>query len=263
MGLSQPPASQGDPADGSETATKSSLQALSTSGKASIKAIASKAAKSVNEDACTLFAGEYVSLVAIADGLGTSVDCHLAARLATEAIGAAALRLEQSREQVRIDTVEELWKSVGEAIPAFYAGHRDRYGDAPSPLETTLLFILDLPGYYVVSYLGNGSVWLIRGDYWQFLPRRWPWCLTDLLVGHTSLSETGRDVLFGTVGPTGLTSVPTTLALSKDPTHGEILLITTDGISSRDHGADSGRRRKGFRGERENDSGVKVNGIPG
>jgi len=27
--------------------------------------------------------------------------------------------------------------------------------------------------------------------------------------------------------------------------------------------ADSGRRRKGFRGERENDSGVKANGIPG
>ena len=27
--------------------------------------------------------------------------------------------------------------------------------------------------------------------------------------------------------------------------------------------ADSGRRRKGFRGEREKDSGVKANGIPG
>ena len=27
--------------------------------------------------------------------------------------------------------------------------------------------------------------------------------------------------------------------------------------------ADSGRKRKGFRGERENDSGVKTNGIPG
>ena len=27
--------------------------------------------------------------------------------------------------------------------------------------------------------------------------------------------------------------------------------------------ADSGARRKGFRGERENDSGVKANGIPG
>jgi len=236
MGPPQPPAFSGQPANGSKTETRSSLQALSTSGKASILAIASKAAKSTNEDACTLFAGDRVSLVAIADGLGTSVDCHLAARLATDAIHAAALRLEQSGEQVRIDTVEDLWKSVGEAIPAFYAGHRDLYDNAPSPLETTLLFVLDLPGYYVVSYLGNGSVWLIRGDYWQFLPRRWPWCLTDVLIGHTSLSATGRDVLFGTVGPTGLTSAPTTLALSKDPTHGEILLITTDGISSRDHG---------------------------
>ena len=28
-------------------------------------------------------------------------------------------------------------------------------------------------------------------------------------------------------------------------------------------GADSGARRTGFRGERENDSGTKVNGIPG
>ena len=75
----------------------------------------------------------------------------------------------------------------------------------------------------------------MRGDFWEFLPRRWPWCITDLLIGHSSLSNEGREVLYGTLGSNGLTSDAHTMILSKDSGVGELFILTTDGISSRDH----------------------------
>ena len=198
-------------------------------------ASASKASKQTNEDAHAHFRGEHLAFVAIADGLGSSPDCHIASGLVIDSIDRYLRRLDRPDASLSMKDVTELWTTVAATIENFCQGNPRKYPEGSHPLETTLLFAVDLPENYVISYVGNGSVWLVRGDYWEFLPRRWPWCIADLLIGHSSFSPQGREVLYGTLGSIGLTSAPHTLFISKDQTCGEIIMLTTDGISSRDH----------------------------
>lgn len=102
-------------------------------------------------------------------------------------------------------------------------------------LQTTFTTIIELEDSYLVSYLGNGSILYIRGDFWSFWGRRWPWCVTDLMIGHSFLNETGKETLYGIVGPSGLTARVRCLQLWKDTECGEILALCSDGISSPDN----------------------------
>ena len=196
---------------------------------------ASKTSKQTNEDSHVHFRGEHIGFIAIADGLGSSPDCQIASGLAADTVDRHLRRLDRPGASLSMTDVAELWTNVGEAFKNYYHANFKAYPEGSHPLETTLLLAVDLPDCYVISYVGNGSAWLVRGDYWDFFPRRWPWCITDLLIGHSSFSQGGREVLYGTLGPIGLTSEPHTLIISKDKTYGEIVILTTDGISSRDH----------------------------
>lgn len=60
-------------------------------------------------------------------------------------------------------------------------------------------------------------------------------CVTDLMLGHSFLSETGKDILYGIAAPAGLSAEVRFLRVWKDTKYGDLLVLCSDGISSPDH----------------------------
>lgn len=198
-------------------------------------AVASKAAKDPNQDACGVYRGRHYSAIALADGLGSSFDAHIAAQLAVDAFLTGVQEYDQLIPHLGTPALRQLWTRVARAVAAQYTAHRERYRGYPQALQTTLLTLVDLPDSYLLSYLGNGSILHVRGDVWRFWERRWPWCVTDLMLGHSYLSASGKDTLYGVVAPSGLSAAVRILQVWKDPAYGDILVLCSDGVSSSDH----------------------------
>ncbi len=200
-----------------------------------IVAVGTKTAKPQNEDFCDLYKGESVSALAIADGLGSSTDAHVAAELAVKYFLEGVKSFDCRNKTIKSEDIVKFWKSVAIKIKAYYEENKEQYQNKSKILETTLITIVELKDRYLISYLGNGSVLYIRGDFWHFWNRQWPWCISDLMIGHSILDENGKDVLYGILGPDGDASSLRLLNITKDAYCGEILVLTTDGVSSPDH----------------------------
>lgn len=196
---------------------------------------ATRTLKQQNEDTIAVHKGPRVCAIALADGLGSSVDGHLAASLASGAFIEAVKAREIAGQPFDFEAIREIWRSAADRIVAHFQEHRAQYEGARAPLQTTLIALISTKDLYYLSYLGNGSAWLVRGDFLQFKTRRWPWCLSDLMVGHTALDHKGRDVLYGILGPAGPTTEIAIHAVNMDPLKGEMFILTSDGISSSDH----------------------------
>ncbi len=198
-------------------------------------AVASHAAKDPNQDAGEVYHGHQYSALAIADGLGSSFDAHIASSLAVKIFLAGVQEYDQQARRLDADAVRQLWDRVVRALAHQRITKHRRYRDQPQALQTTLSTMIELPDSYLISYLGNGSILHVRGDFWGFWERRWPWCVTDLMLGHSFLSDTGKDTLYGIVQPGGLTADIHFLQVWKDTTCGDLLVLCSDGISSPDH----------------------------
>ena len=198
-------------------------------------AVGSKPSKDPNEDAGAVYSGQHCSAVAIADGLGSSFDAHIAADLAVRVFLACVEELDRQATVMDVSAVQQLWDRVAEALHDYYTQHCLRYREQPKALQTTLTTVIELEKRYLISYLGNGSIFHIRGDFWSFWERRWPWCVTDLMLGHSFLSAIGKDALYGIIAPTGLTASVRFLELWKDEEYGDLFVLCSDGISSPDH----------------------------
>lgn len=206
-------------------------------------AVGSKPFKNPNQDAGEVYRGKHCSAVAIADGLGSSFDAHIASTLAVKVFLAGVYDLDQQGKVINADAVRQLWQLVARALAHRFTNNAARYREQPQALQTTLATVIELADSFLISYLGNGSIFHIRGDFWSFWERRWPWCVTDLMLGHSFLSETGKDTLYGIVAPSGLTAEVRFLQLWKDTAYGDLLVLCSDGISSPDHlrvGRDAG-----------------------
>jgi serine/threonine protein phosphatase PrpC len=199
-----------------------------------IAAGASVSSKTTNQDACEIRRSEKFCTIAVADGLGSSFDAHLAASIATTAFIEECGSLTEPGLIPTTNAVNLVWKGVAKQLHDHYEKSADRYFDQSAPLQTTLLALIDSGDTYLFTYLGNGSLLYLRGDFWRFKGRDWPWCSTDLIVSHSFLDNSGRNRLYGILGPNGLTAEPNIGLLSKDQRYGEFLILCTDGISSAD-----------------------------
>lgn len=198
-------------------------------------AVESKAFKDPNQDAGQVYRGMHYSALAIADGLGSSFDASIAATLAVKNFLAGVEDLDHQASNINPGAVRQLWDRVARALEHRYATHPARYRDQPHALQTTLTTVIECADSYLISYLGNGSILHVRGDFWSFWERRWPWCVTDLMLGHSFLSDTGKDTLYGIVAPTGLTAEIRFLQVWKDTSYGDLVVLCSDGVSSPDH----------------------------
>lgn len=204
----------------------------------SLLVTSTKTTKPKNQDYCDKYDGKYISAVAIADGLGSSIDAHEASKIVVENF---LKNIEESdikgTELIKLDTkdITEFWQKIVTKLTDFYKEHEEQYKDKQNILQTTLITVVELDDRYLISYTGNGSILYIRGDFWSFWNKRWPWCISDLMTGHSIIGENGREVLYGYLGPDRKdTSDIKILNINKDKRFGDILILTTDGISSSD-----------------------------
>ncbi len=216
----------------------SSFVIIKKSGAGSIVVGCSKTEKAQNEDYCDLYTGTNLTAIAIADGLGSSTDAHIASRLAVESF-LNNVKSADSRGKVSLNHIDirRFWENTVKNLRGYYEENKRNYMNKSDVLQTTLITLIELKDRYEVSYIGNGSIWHIRGDFWRFWNKRWPWCMSDLMIGHSFLDQNGREVLYGFLEPTGLTSSMSIKQLTvwKDTYCGEVFILSTDGISSSDH----------------------------
>src|SRR5688572_26055519 len=99
----------------------------------SIAVAKTKSAKAVNEDSCMAYLGGNISLIALADGLGSSTDSHIASALAIETIQAKAADLDRMSGHCGADIASQVWQDVAHALTGHFVKNRSRYSDLSSP----------------------------------------------------------------------------------------------------------------------------------
>lgn len=110
--------------------------------------------------------------------------------------------------------------------------------DKTKVFGTTLICVLEFKEKYQIAYLGNGSIWHIRGNFTHFSPQRYlPWSALNYLNPHT-IEENGKEALYKFIAleSEDLQLEPTIIEISKDLNlYGDILIVSTDGLYSNDH----------------------------
>lgn len=202
-------------------------------------AVKTKTAKLQNEDFCAKYEGKYMSAIAIADGLGSSIDAHVASKIAVENF---LKDIELYEKQDKIDTrklepanIIQFWKNIITKLNDNYKKNEERFKTKQNVLQTTLITVVELDDRYIISYTGNGCILHIRGDFWRFWNKRWPWCISDLMMGHSIIGKNGMEALYGTLKPNKDSLDIRVLTITKDIYYGDIFVLTTDGICSSDH----------------------------
>jgi len=103
---------------------------------------------------------------------------------------------------------------------------------------TTLISVLEYEKKYLVAYLGNGSIWHLRGNFTHFSKQRYlPWSALNLLNPHT-IEENGKEALYKFIAfeSDEFQLQPTVIEIAKDnDLFGDILIVSTDGLYSSDH----------------------------
>ena len=198
-----------------------------------IAAAASKGNKNPNQDAFLVSDFGSRKLLCIADGVGSAQDAHLASRLVVAEASASVGELLQSKE-ISFKALSTVWLGVAEKLKQLYTQNRQLYPPGVTALQTTLLTVIEDSEQYWVGMLGNGSVLLVRGDFFHFPQHVWPWCVTDLFVSHQVLDAVGNARLVGYLSGEGQVGAPRFCCLRKDQVDGEFLIVTTDGVNSID-----------------------------
>lgn len=178
-------------------------------------------------------AGGFPALL-VADGLGSFAHAGAAARLVAREAQAALESPARSgdiaglfpRLQARLGAVADEWE----------AAHPEARLDRRRAFGTTLLAAVERPEALLVAYVGNGSIFHIRGDFADWgAGRALPWSFANCLNPH-SVCENGREALCRYLSASGDPdqAEPTALLLRKDRRCGDLLLLCTDGVFSSD-----------------------------
>ena len=189
--------------------------------------VTNKVADDANQDAAVVAKNSFrhFKAIAVADGIGGLRFGGEAARIAIS----AAERLLLSHQPLRLhDIFIEIQLSLQcEASRLVKSDELNQFG-------TTLIIAVETSTRFVVGYLGNGSLWHVRGNFdnCQNERRNIPWCAVNLLNPHTIMKE-GREVLTRFMSPLVFYE-PTIIEILKDSIEGDVLIATTDGISSAD-----------------------------
>lgn len=201
----------------------------------SIITCARETPKKINEDHCERFENLNLSIqgVIVADGIGSHYLPQEGSYFCTSKLKELLVNLHSIEE---LD-FNKLFKDVAKALDNDILANGDITipEAAENSFGTTLICAVELEDCYKVAYVGNGSIWHIRGNFNNFSPVRFlPWNAINLLNPHT-VEENGKESLYRYFSYKNSNCIPSVITLSKDTTEfGEIILITTDGFHSAD-----------------------------
>ena len=110
--------------------------------------------------------------------------------------------------------------------------------DKKQAFGTTLICVIEFEDKFIMAYLGNGSIWHLRGNFTNFSEQRYlPWNAINILNPHT-IEVGGKEVLykFFALECTELQIKPSVIEIKKDnDIYGDLIIASTDGLYSTDH----------------------------
>lgn len=197
--------------------------------------------KETNEDFVDIFKNEKLNIrgVIVADGIGSQPMAHLGSKFCVTKLKEL---LENCKSYEKLN-ISKFFTNVAEALKET---HKKEYDELQKKMGkkltdafgTTLICAIELENKFIVAYVGNGSVWHLRGNFPELLYERrlFPWCALNYLNPH-SLENGGKPSLYKFISYNASEEQvkPSIIQIQKDNVlYGDILIITTDGISSND-----------------------------
>lgn len=181
-----------------------------------------------NEDAVGSVSSLPYKFLVVADGLGSFAMPDIASKTVIKSI---LTDLPEAYDQLDFHT---LFKKAKQGLIDLEENDtaeidQERYG-------TTLICMAESDSEIILAYVGNGSIWHLRGNYIQTTGATdVPWGAQNLLNPH-SVNLNGREALYKLISDDQDfgKAVPSIIRLEKDPVEGDVLIITTDGIDSPD-----------------------------
>lgn len=193
--------------------------------------------KIINQDYISIFKNERLLIngIIVADGLGS----HYLAEKGSEYCVLKLKKILEEYDECTID-FNKIYTDILNSLK-FEAETNESVGkleDKSKVLGTTLICIVEFIDKFVISYVGNGSIWHVRGNFTHFSEQRYlPWSAINLLNPHT-VEENGKEALYKYFSYESSEDnvIPTTFEISKDnKLYGDIFIVSTDGLDSIDH----------------------------
>lgn len=167
--------------------------------------------KSKNEDRYRAVRIDCWKVLLIADGVTNSRYGGEAAQIAVDAFYEELKRVSELRKEITRDVLENAYQNAVSKlreVALHNLGKEEGY-------ETTIMAIIEVENAFVVTYLGDGRIYLVRGDLEQGI---------QLMVTHGV-----GGILGGALGPYGLVGKPVYIEHSKSFDSGEIIIAGSDG----------------------------------
>jgi len=168
--------------------------------------------KEENRDRCKCDDfGPYKVLV-LADGVTRSLHGGQAAEIAVNTFYEVIKNACGARKEIGISVLREAYQ---EAVEKLKQVAKSETSESENRYETTVIAIVEAEDRFFITYLGDGRIYLVRGDLEHGV---------QLMITH----KVGL-ALGGALGPYGLLSKPVYMEHSKSFESGEVIVAGTDG----------------------------------
>jgi len=189
----------------------------------------------VNQDYQTSFNASETGIngLIVADGIGSSSFAEIASKIVSEDV-------KQSFENMKPGEEIDFNKFFSKAHDALLIFAKENYPDCEesSSFGTTLIVCAETEIDFKLAYIGNGSIFHLRGNFFKFSDAYiLPWnAVLNYLNPHCEPNSKGKSALYKnfSLHPDKKYVIPTICTISKDKMFGDIFLLLTDGIYSVD-----------------------------
>lgn len=168
--------------------------------------------KEENQDRCKY--GDFGShkMLVLADGVTRSLHGGEAAEIAVNTFYEVIKNACFARKEMDISVLMEAYKKTAQKLKQVA---KRETSESENRYETTVIAIVEAEDQFLITYLGDGRIYLVRGDLEQGI---------QLMITH----KVGH-ALEGAVGPYGLLNKPVYIEHSKSFKSGEVIVAGTDG----------------------------------
>jgi hypothetical protein len=165
----------------------------------------------INEDQICAGSSWGINYVVLADGLGGYHHAGDAARIAVRTFRDRIELIGRNNRTIQYEDIREIYAKVTFEI--------QKHTSVNNGWKTTIICVIERPRDILVTYLGDGQVYLVRGDSEAAI---------SLAIGHRVNGRLG-----GVIGPE-MTAEPVIMRISKSFRSGEIIVAGTDGVFNHD-----------------------------
>lgn len=171
-----------------------------------------KGLKEENQDRCKCGDFRMHKILVLADGVTRSLHGGQAAEIAVNTFYDVIRNASDVRKEMDISVFKDAYKKTVEKLKQVA---KCENSESENRYETTVIAIVEAEDRFLITYLGDGRIYLVRGDLEHGI---------QLMITHKIGSALG-----GALGPYELLSQPVYIEHSKSFKSGEMIVVGTDG----------------------------------